>query len=119
MSARKAPAQHLAGQSLRAVRILGWSGVVLAVVAALIWFPAGGRDELIAGVQPFGWRVVAAGIAFWVALAAWFAAALVFGVRMFRSIINRLDGGWTTSDGGTGTDGGTRTDGGSGRKRGQ
>ena len=87
--------RHLEGQRLGAVRWLAWTGVVLMAAAALLWFLAGGRDEFVAEARPATWRVLVPATAFWLAWLVWLVAAVLFGARMFRSIIGRLDDTWT------------------------
>ncbi|WP_423181476.1 hypothetical protein [Arthrobacter sp. NyZ413] len=87
--------RHLEGQRRGAVRWLAWTGVVLMAAAALLWFLAGGRDEFVAEARPATWRVLVPATAFWLAWLMWLVAAVLFGARMFRSIIGRLDDTWT------------------------
>ena len=85
---------HLEGQRLGAVRSLAWAGVVLMAAAALLWFLAGGREEFVAGTQPPTWRVFVPATSFWLAWSAWLLSGVWFAVKMFRSIMRRLDDDW-------------------------
>lgn len=105
MAPKRRITPHLEGQRLGAVRALAWGGVVLMAGAALLWFLAGGREEFVAGTQPATWRVLVPGTAFWLAWTAWLGAGVWFAIKMFRSIMGRLDDGWTRPGGGDGSTG--------------
>ncbi len=105
MAGKRRITPHLEGQRLGAVRALAWAGVVLMTGAALLWFLAGGREEFVAGTQQPTWRVLVPGAAFWLAWTVWLVSGVWFAVKMFRSIMGRLDDSWTRPGGGDGSTG--------------
>jgi hypothetical protein len=105
MAGKRRVTPHLEGQRLGAVRALAWAGVVLMTGAALLWFLAGGREEFVTGMQPPTWRVLVPGAAFWLAWTVWLVSGVWFAVKMFRSIMGRLDDSWTRLGGGDGSTG--------------
>lgn len=94
MTARRRITPHLEGERLGAVRALAWAGVAFMAGAALLWFLAGGREEFVAGSQAPTWRVLVPATAFWLAWTAWLVAGVWFAIKMFRSVIGRLDDSW-------------------------
>ncbi|GAA4032155.1 hypothetical protein GCM10023063_14060 [Arthrobacter methylotrophus] len=102
MIGRRRITPHLEGQRLGGIRALAWAGVVLMAGAALLWFLAGGRGEFVAGMQTATWRVLVPAAAFWLAWVLWLVAGVWFAIKMFRSIMGRLDDSWTRPGGGGG-----------------